>query len=151
MPNVSAATTATSVRVPVPRSCVPTADDDAAVRGDFTRAPRRAAAAAAPRVDRHAHAGLDRAGRRVAGRMPLVPAELRGALRRYAAHIALGASGGRFLIRNSTGSIFTRSASSSISTSVMKEPCGWPGARIGRCWPVLMKTSLCVRRRFGNW
>ena len=31
--------------------------------------------------------------------------------------------------------------------SVMNEPCGWPGARIGRCWPVLMKTSLCVRRR----
>ena len=40
--------------------------------------------------------------------------------RRYARHIAFGASGGRFLIRNSIGSIFTRSASSSISTSVMK-------------------------------
>ena len=34
--------------------------------------------------------------------------------------------------------------------SVMNEPCGWPGARIGRCWPVLMNTSLCARRRFGD-
>ena len=67
---------------------------------------RRPAAAAAPRVDRDAHAGLDRPRRRIAGRVPLVPAELLGALRRYAPHIALGASGGRFLIRNSTGSIF---------------------------------------------
>ena len=99
-------------------------------------APRRTAAAAAPRIDCDAHAGLDRAGRRIARRMPLVPAEFLGALSQIAPHIAFGASGGRFLIRNSTGSIFTLSASSSISTSVMKEPCGCrarASGAAGRC------------------
>ena len=69
---------------------------------------------------------------------------------KYSAHIALGAAGGRFFTRNATGSIFTRSASSSIRISVRKQPCGCPGARIARCWPALMKTSLCVRLRFGK-
>ncbi len=56
------------------------AHDDAAIRRDFAVRRRGSAAAAAPRVDRDAHAGLDRAGSLVAGRMPLVPAEFRGAL-----------------------------------------------------------------------
>ena len=54
--------------------------DHAAVGGDLAVRLRRAAAAAAPRADRDAHAGLDRTGRRVAGRVPLVPAERRRAL-----------------------------------------------------------------------
>ena len=60
----------------------------------------------------------------IAGRMPLAPAELLGAALEVLRHIAFGASGGRFLSRNSTGSIFTLSASSSIRISVMKQPCG---------------------------
>ena len=38
-------------------------------------------------------------------------------------------------MRNASGSMRTASASSSISISVAKHPCGWPGARIARCWP----------------
>ena len=85
---------------------------------------RRTAAAAAPRADRHAHPRPDRSRRGIARRMPLAPAEGLGALAQIDRHIALGASGGRFLIRNSIGSSFALSASSSIMISVMNDPCG---------------------------
>ena len=79
---------------------------------------------------------LDRARRRVAGGWRLLQPNALGAHREVARATSRSApSGGRFLMRNSTGSILTWSASSSISTSVTKQPCGWPGARIARCWP----------------
>ena len=112
--------------------------DDAAVGRDVD-VRLRSAAGAAPAMRRHAHAGLDRPGRLIAGRMTLVPAELPSRRARSTRPTSRSAPrGGRFFTRNATGSIFTRSASSSIRISVRKQPCGCPGARIARCWPALM-------------
>src|SRR4029079_1534367 len=61
------------------------AHGDAAVGADLAVRDRGPAAAAAPRADRHAHAGLDRSRRRIAGRVPLAPAERLGALAQVAA------------------------------------------------------------------
>ena len=114
------------------------AHDDAAVREDLA-VRLRAAPAAAPLVRRAAHAALDRARRRVAGRVAPAPAELlRGNREVLAATSRSALPAGRFFMRNSTGSIWTLSASSSISISVWKQPCGWPGARIARAGPAFV-------------
>src|SRR4051795_6705029 len=123
-PNVSAAITAIIVRVPVPRSWVPTRtttrpSEEISQRAcDGPRPPPPHVLIATP-MPVLIGPGV---GSPVAWR--LAHPNSSAPLRRYERHIAFGASGGRFLIRNSTGSILTRSASSSISTSVMKEPCG---------------------------
>jgi hypothetical protein len=50
-------------------------------------------------------------------------------------------SDGSFNRRNSTGSMWSFAASSSIVASSAKAPCGWPGARNAVEGPAFVKTS----------
>ena len=54
-----------------------------------------------------------------------------------------------FFLRNSSGSIPSLSASSSIADSMPKAPCEWPGARSGAAGPAFVKTSYSSALKFG--
>jgi hypothetical protein len=122
-PSVSAAITAIRVRVPTPRSWVPqrTTTPPSGWISHCACVPRppppqRLAAHPTPRL---IGPGV---GSPVACRLSQ-PNRVAPTVK-YSRHIALGACGGRLRIRIAIGSIFTRSASSSINISVMKQPCG---------------------------
>ena len=55
----------------------------------------------------------------------------------------------RFLLKNSTGSIFSLAARSSSAEQVRNEACGWFGARQARIGPVFSDTAEWFRRKFG--
>src|SRR5262249_57958998 len=121
-PNVSPATTATIVRVPVPMSCVPhfttTLPSDRMstwAREPRPAPPQRCADTPMP-VLIGPGAGSPPVGWRLSQPNRFAPSS------KYFAHIAFGPAGGRVFTRNATGSIFTRSASSSLPISVRQQP-----------------------------
>ena len=142
-PRTSAAMIARTVRMPVPRSWVAdlssTEPSGLIVQRPACPAGRRRPRCAGPRP-----AVLDRPGAVLAARLALLaPADQLGP------HLDLGlvdracvkSRRARFLSRNSSGSIPSLSARSSIAASVSAQLWGWPGARMARALPKLVKTA----------
>src|SRR5580704_10729378 len=144
-PKTSAATTATSVRVPVPRSWVPqrTCTLPSGLICTSASEPRPPPPQVAP-----------------AQPIPTLigPGEEPGGLyfcfqpkrSMPTAYSRWRILFGSFFRRSSTGSIFNFAASASTIDSMPNEAMGWPGARKARAWPALIATEDCFTRMLGT-
>ncbi len=145
-PSSSAATIATMVREPVPRSWTPcsTSAEPSRLIATVARGPvppvSYQTAAPTPMPRRTAGSSVLRRASRVF--QPIFSAPTRNSSRRT--------SDGSFFIRNSSGSMPSFAASSSIVASRAKAPCGCPGARIAADGPALVKTSYSSTLRFSQ-
>src|ERR1017187_744371 len=144
-PKTSAATTATSVRVPVPRSWVPqrtsTLPSELICTSACVPRPPPPQVALAQPTPTLIGPGEEPGGLYFCFQpkrsMPMAYSRWR---------ILFGS----FFKRSSTGSIFNFTASSSTIDSMPNDAMGWPGARNARAWPALMATEDCFTRILGT-
>ena len=145
-PSSSAATIATTVRAPVPRSWTPCSTSAEPSRLSVTVArgpgPPVLYQTAAPTPTPRRIAGSFVARRLSRVFQPIFSAPMRNSSRRI--------SEGSFFIRNSSGSMPSFRARASIVASRAKAPWGCPGARNAADGPALVKTSYSSTFRFGH-
>ncbi len=168
MPSSSAATTAIAVRKPVPRSWQPLTTSTEPSRWTLTCAPTSGAAKTyqtpfatpMPRLSPRFcwSESVVPAAALPETAVPQWPVDMSPAFwfrRSQPMALAPGSYWLRrtgldsFFFRNSSGSIPTASASSSIADSMPNAPCEWPGARSGACGPAFVKTSYSSGLKFG--